>query len=73
MPRVRSRDMDMGHNLGMDHSLDMVDMEDTDNHRDNTWTIGGAEVVGLWRRCWLVWLAAVAWRFVVSSEEMKGQ
>lgn len=36
--------------------------------RVSMWMIGGAEAVGLWRRCWRVWRAAVAWMRVCYSK-----
>jgi hypothetical protein len=47
----------------------MGDMRLVMDLRVSIWMIGGAAAAGLWRRCWRVWRAAVAWMLVCYSKE----
>jgi len=62
------RDMDKEDMVLRRVDIIMVGMRQVMDLRVNIWMIGGAEAVGLWRRCWRVWHAAVAWMRVCYSK-----
>lgn len=50
----------------------VLDMGHMGGHRDNMLMIGGVGAwMGLWGRCWGVWLVVVVWMLVCCSETLK--